>query len=64
MENFDESRLPSLMKPILNAPRKCRIDDVAKLSMQPDSPAGLVPLVTSGDENCFARAVSTALYGN
>ena len=64
VENFDESQLPSLIKPILNAPRKCRINDVAKLSMPPDCPGGLVPLVTIGDGNCFARAVSTALYGN
>ena len=64
VENFDESQLPSLIKPILNAPRKCRIDDVAKLSMPADCPGGLVPLVTIGDGNCFARAVSTALFGN
>ena len=32
--------------------------------MPPDSPAGLIPIVTIGDGNCFARAVSTALYGN
>ena len=63
VDNFD-SQLPSLIKPILNAPRKCRIDDVAKFSMPPDCLVELVPLLTFGDGNCFARAVSTALYGN
>ena len=32
--------------------------------MPADCPGGLVPLVTIGDGNCFARAVSTALFGN
>ena len=64
VENFDESRLPSLIKPILNAPRKCRINGVAKLYMPADCPGGIVPLVTIGDGNCFARAVSTALFDN
>ena len=52
------------MKPILNAWRTQRVDQVAKLSMPQDVPKGLVPISTIGDGNCFAWAISTALFGN
>ena len=55
---------PSLMKPILNAWRTQRVDQVAKLSMPQDVPKGLVPISTIGNGNCFASAISTALFGN
>ena len=64
VENYEVTTFPSLMKPILNAWRTQRVDQVAKLSMPQDVPKGLVPISTIGDGNCFAQAVSTALFGN
>ena len=64
VENYEVTMFPSLMKPILNAQRTQRVDEVAKLSMPQDVSKGLVPISTIGNGNCFAQAVSTALFGN
>ena len=42
------------MKPVLNAWRTQRVDQVAKLSMPKDVPHGLAPISTIGDGNYFA----------
>ena len=54
VENYEVTMFPSLMKPILNAWRTQRVDEVAKLSMPQDAPKGLVPISTIGNGNCFA----------
>ena len=64
VENYEVRTFPCLVKPNLNARRPQRIDQVAKSSMPDDAAPGLVPISTIGDGNCFARSVSTALFGN
>ena len=64
VENLDTTTFPNLNKPILDVPRTARIDDVAHLSMPQDAPKGLLHIRTTGDGNCFAHAVSMALFGN
>ena len=64
IDNLDTSQFEKLVKPILQVNRNAAVDRVAQCSLPRDAPTGLVPVVTSGDGNCFPRSISRAIFGS
>ena len=64
IDTLDLCQLPNLEKPVLQVRHNAKVDKIALQALPTDAPAGLFPIETTGDGNCFLHAVSRAIFGD